>query len=762
MGSAGIAMLSGVLALLALPVLPAPLTLICVLLPATVLVSLHVRLRIFLWLILGFAWTWYCAQAQLALRLAPELEGRELTVSGWVASLPKAERHYTGFEFTVERLDGRAPGEGIPKRLRLSWSDTDVTPAPGSHWQFRVRLRRPRGFMNPGSFDHEGWLFRHGIGAGGYVVRNQAQRLDSDGRFPLLRARAAIRDRMRAALTGNDFMGVAAALAIGDRNDITPAQWRVFQDTSTAHLVAISGLHIGLVAGLMFLLVKFLWRRSARLCERWPAPLAAACAALLAAAVYSAMAGFSVPTQRALIMLSVAALAALRRRRLQAGEVLGMALLGVLLLDPLSAGEIGFWLSFGAVAAILFVFSNRVMLQRRFVTELLRTQWAVGIALLPLLVFFFQRASWVAPLANLVAVPLYSFVVVPLVLAGTVLLSVWHWGGALLLKLAAGCMSLSWPFLERLAQLPVGHTAAAAPGVWLLALALLGALWLMLPRGIPARWLGVLLFLPVFVPPPSGIPVGGFTLSLLDVGQGLSAVVRTANHTLVYDTGPGFSDYSDAGQQVVVPWLQNRNVSAPDLLMVSHGDNDHAGGVPSLRRAYPRLRILAGMPDKPPGAELCVRGQQWEWDGVRFRVLYPDADNPRKDNNASCVLKVEGASGSALLTGDLMRVGEQRLLATEIEALPSDVLVVPHHGSASSSSPAFVQAVRPRYALFPVGHRNRWGFPKPAVRTRYAAGGTALLDTAAGGALELRVWPGSAPQVAGQWRLDHAHFWTEH
>ena len=759
MGIAGIAMLAGVLAVLTLPALPSGTVLLLAALPAALLLWLWRPLRVLMLVPVGFAWCWWCAQQQLSLRLSAAPEGRELALSGWVASIPQIHPEYASFEFAVEQLDGRVPGQGIPKLVRLSWLDVATVPGPGQHWDFKVRLKRPRGYMNPGSFDYEGWLLRHGIGATGYVLPGQAAVRPGGERYSLLRARAAILRAIHGALGNNSFAGVAAALAVGDRGGIDTRQWRVFQNTGTAHLVAISGLHIGLVAGLAFFLINFMWRRSIWLCAHVPVPRAAAVAALLAASLYAAMAGFSVPTQRALIQLAAIAGATLLRRHARVWDMLGLALIGVLLINPLSAGEVGFWLSFGAVAAIFYVFSGRLHANRSKVAQLFRTQWAVGIGLLPLLVFFFQRASLVAPLANVVAVPVYSLLVVPLILAGVVLLGIWSWAGSLLLKAAAGVMASTWPLLEYLAYLPVSQWNTPEPSIPVLACAVAGTLWLMMPRHIPARWLGLLLLLPMFVPQPSAIPAGGFNLTLLDVGQGLSAVVRTQRHTLVYDTGPGFTD-SDAGQLVVIPWLRSRASGAPDLTIVSHADNDHAGGLRSLRTVWPRMPVLSGAPARVAGAERCVRGQSWDWDGVRFEILSPEADGPADGNDASCVVQITGAGGNALLVGDLMRGGEQRLLQYAASQLGSDVLVVPHHGSRSSSSAAFIEAVAPRFALFPVGYRNRWGFPSRQVLENYRAAGAGLLDTASSGAVEMHLWPGQKPVVVSRWRLDHANFWT--
>ncbi|HEX6550012.1 MAG TPA: DNA internalization-related competence protein ComEC/Rec2, partial [Gammaproteobacteria bacterium] len=688
------------------------------------------------------------------------LEGKDLVVSGWVASIPQPEPEYLRFRFKVQTLDGQTPGAGIPEQLRLTWSGTWHRLVPGQHWRFTVRLKRPHGYMNPGGFDYEGWLFRQGVGATGYVRHGQAERLTDASRYPLLRARAALSRAIRSALSGSEFAGVAAALAVGDSSAITPMQWQVFRNTGTAHLVAISGLHIGLLAGLIFLLTRLIWRRSAWLCERIPLPLASCSAALLGAFGYAAMAGFSVPTQRALIMLLAAAGAVLSRRHSRWQDLLGLALIGVLLLDPLSICGIGFWLSFGAVASILYALSGWSGLKPGRWRELLRTQWAVGIGLLPLLVFFFHRTALVSPLANLVAVPVYSLIAVPLVLLGASLLPVWQWGGTLLLKGAAATMALSWPVLEHLANVQGSQLAASAPGWLAVLVAMIGAAWLLAPRGLPARWLGAVLFLPLFFPDTVPIPPGSFDLTLLDVGQGLSAVIQTRHHTLVYDTGPAFSANSDTVKLVLLPWMQARGIKRPDLVVVSHEDNDHAGGLPRLQARFRDVPVLSGAVGRFPDVWSCLTGQHWNWDGVRFDVLYPDSAAPVHGNDASCVLRISSPGGSALLVGDLMKAGEQRLIGLQPRNLSAQVLVAPHHGSNSSSSRSFIAAVAPHLVLFPVGYRNHWHFPASRVVRRYRAAGAAFADTVHDGAIDVNFRPGQPARIAACWRKDAAHLWT--
>ncbi len=759
MGKAAAAMLAGALALLAVPELPTGYQVAALCAPFGLLVLPRQRLRWLLFLPLGFAWCWFVASDHLASRLAPELEGQTLAATGWVHSIPTVRGRLEDFEFKIETLDGHAPAAGIPQLIRLSMDPSLEQPEAGEHWRLDVRLRRPRGFMDPGAFDYEGWLFRHGIGATGYAT--QGAQLDQATRYPLLRMRAVLVDRIQRALGADEFAGMAAALATGDQGGISDAQWQVLQDTNTVHLMAIAGLHIGVLAGLMFLLTRLVWRCSAWLTDHCPASVAGAIAAFLAAVIYSAMAGFPLPTQRALIMLGAFTLGVLLRRRLSAVDTLGLAMVGVLLLDPLSASEASFWLSFGAVAAILFVFSNRRGAPQGWLMDLLRTQWAVGIGLLPLLAFFFQRAGFTAPFANLVEVPIFSLLVVPLVLMGAMLLPLWPMAAGWLLKGATFIMALTWPLMERMATLPSASLPSPAPGLAMLAVSMLGAAWLLMPRGVPARIAAICLVLPLFLTPVSAIPAGSFDLTMLDVGQGLSAVVRTAGHTLVYDTGPKFRSGADTGDEVVIPYLVSQGIAAPDLTVVSHGDSDHSGGLASLRAAYPQMPVLSGAEDRFRDVVDCIRGQHWGWDGVEFQVLYPDADAPADGNDASCVLKVSGAGGSALLTGDIMKKSERRLLELDAPVLRGDLLVAPHHGSNSSSSAPFVAAVSPMEVLFPVGYRNRWGFPKPEVVARYMGEGAALADSANDGAVCVQFRPGMRPAVVARWRPDAARLWTE-
>lgn len=754
------AMLAGVLYILALPTLPAmlPMLLASLLL---CLLSLYRRRHWLAMLPFGLLWAAWIANGHLESRLRPAFEGRDLSLSGWIHSIPADHGEFLSYEFAVEQLAGSSPGSGIPRLVRLNWSGASGVPRAGEHWRFIVRLHRPWGYLNPGGFDYEGWMFAHDFGATGYVVRDEGVRLDDGSRYPLLGLRASLHERIRAALGGNEFSGMVIALATGDQGDITADQWQVLSATNTVHLMAIAGLHIGVLAGFLFLSVSWLWRRSPYLCARCPAPVAGSVAALTAATGYAALAGFPLPTQRALIMLAAATCGVVLRRKLRAADVLGLALLAVLLLDPLSVIEPGFWLSFAAVAAILHFFGGRPRAAHHWMRELVRTQWAVGVGLLPLLAYFFHQAGLTAPLANLVMVPVYCFLVMPLVLAGVVLTLLWPWVGAGAFKAAGFVIARCWPLLQGLAASHQLVLPTPAPGLFITLAAMAGVAWLLMPRGIPARWLALALILPLFVAAPQAVQQGAFKLTLLDVGQGLATVVRTAGHVLIFDTGPKFYSGADTGEEVVIPYLQSQGI-APDLIVVSHGDNDHAGGLSSLQSSYPGVPVLTSAVGRLPGTRACVRGQAWVWEGVNFAVLSPAAGADYQGNNSSCVLKISGPGGSALLSGDIERPAERALLEADAAGLRSDLLVAPHHGSNSSSTPAFISAVSPALVLFPVGYRNRWGFPKPEVRERYREAGAELADSIADGALGVNFTPGMRPAVVMRYRWDAARLWTEH
>lgn len=723
------------------------------LLPAVPVLIIMWRVRQRRWLafvLLGLLWAVLRANMILtAPALESSLYGKTLQVRGYVTSLPERNANRLRFHFDI--VDARLGDTVVPSpgRVRLTW----YRPYPGNiragqGLDLAVRLKPPRGFSNPGGFDYERWLFSQGIRATGYVKGGgyvaESKEWDKGTLVPILqlpnRIRQFLRQRFHETVHNHDALsGVALALAIGDRSGISQAQWQVLRITGTSHLVAISGLHIGLVAGLVFLLARWLWSRSARLTQVLAAPRAAALASLLAALLYAALAGFAIPTQRALVMVSVTMAGIMFTHRLMPSHILCLALAGVLLLDPFSVLSAGFWLSFWAVAVILYVFTGRVKKSGKMRMMLGIHAW-VAIGLTPLLMVFFQQLSLCAPLANGVVVPWISWVSVPLVLVGSGVMVLDPETGGWIIDLAVKSLELAWYWLDFLAQLPLAQISVGAPLAWTWLPATLALVWLLGPRGLPGRWLALPLMLPLFLAQPARPAYGEFSLNLLDVGQGLATVIMTRDHVLVFDTGPRFSTSFNAGSAVIVPFLRYHHRNRVDALMLSHGDLDHVGGKAGVLAAMPVTRILAA-PALATGAEqICGPAGSWQWDGVSFRILYPFDNQPNvsrsRENNHSCVIKISTENGeSALLTGDIEVEAERLLLKKYKDELQSQVLVVPHHGSTTSSSADFVRQVDPVFALVPAGFRNRYGFPKAEIVQRYAAQGSTLLSTGNTGAI---------------------------
>lgn len=714
-------------------------------------------------LAIGLLWSWLHAHLVLHPLLDPALEGQDLVLEGHVRGL--TELRHDARRFLFEPLD--APS-GVPERLRLSWYRSEAMPVAGERWRLTVRLKRPNGFQNPGGFDYEGWLFQQRVGATGYVrERGENRRLSVEG-CPLDCLRAGLRARLTEAGGELPHFGILLALALGDRSRIDAASWDVLLRTGTNHLVAISGLHIGLVGGLAFWLLRLLAARWPALALRWPAPCWAAVGGLLAALVYAALAGFSIPTQRALIMLAVLFGAILLRRMVQASTGLALALVAVLLLDPTAVLAPGFWLSFAAVALLLFGFRGRLppvavpartARARRQLGGWIRAQYLLAIGLLPFTTYWFQRASLGAPLANLVAVPWVSLLVVPPVLLATLMAPLSPLLAGWLLQLVSAVFEPLWQLLSLLAAQPLQLWHRPAPTPLVLLLAVAGSAWLLLPRGMPGRPLGLVLCLPLLFPVVERPAAGEAVVTLLDVGQGLAAVIETRQHLLVFDTGPRFSPDFDTGAAVVLPYLRHRGQGAVDTLVISHGDNDHRGGADSLLAQIPVGEVLASVPAAvSPVARPCRAGQRWQWDGVDFAILHPTPRYRGSENNGSCVLQVSAGGRAVLLAADIEAEGEWALVHAHGDALRSDVLVVPHHGSNTSSTAYFLDAVQPSVALVPAGYRNRFGFPKPEVLARYAERGVLVHETARSGALQFTLSStGPGPVVAH--REQYRRFW---
>ena len=725
----------------------------------------------------GFFYAAWRAELRLADELPSAWEGRDIELSGVIDELPQASDRGTRFAFAVERV--LTEGAVVPSRLSLAWyaswygeGPRDEVPAlrAGERWQFVVRLKRPHGTINPHGFDLEAWLLQNDLRATGYVRTDDAnRRLDALAGRPgdyVQRLRESIRDRILSALDGRPYAGVIAALAIGDERAIPSEQWRVFFRTGIGHLISISGLHVTAFATLIGALVFCLWRRSHALTLRLPARKAAAVAGVLAAFIYVLLAGFQIPAQRTLYMLAVAAIGLWIGRPGTASAVWLWALAVVLAFDPWAMLTPGFWLSFGAVGVLLYTGVGRIG-DGSTLKAVARAQWAVTLGLVPLMLMLFQQISLVSPLANAVAIPVVTFIVVPLTLASIAL----PWDG--LLVVAHTVFAWLAAFLEYLSALPSAVWEQHVPAAWAIAAGLLGALWLLAPRGVPGRALGVLWLVPLFVVAPLLPAPGAFRVIVLDVGQGLAVLVQTHAHALLYDTGPRFNETADAGNRIIAPMLRATGVTRLDGMIVSHQDLDHSGGALSLLDTVPVGWLASSLPEENrilrvraaqgEPAHRCLAGERWSWDGVEFSLLHPvegNYANPKlKANDLSCVLRVRNAAGTALLTGDIEARTEADLIRRSVASLGAELLVVPHHGSRSSSTIGFITAVSPRIAVFTPGYRNRFGHPRPEIVERYAKAGIPSYRTDYEGALTFAFESGVPLAAVAQRDLDRRYWY---
>jgi competence protein ComEC len=722
-------------------------------------------------ILLACCWSLWNFQWRLDDRLEPSLSGQLRTVTGVIASIPQSFDDYVSFRFqTSDSATDALTGLRLPRTLLLRWYQEWPALSAGERWRFELLLKPPWGPVNFQGPDREQWLFASGIG-GVATIRSGWLEAPSDpytARLAVLRESIFI--RIGQQLDNRRTAAIVQALAVADRSGLAAEDRELLALTGTSHLLAVSGLHIGLAAAGGILLTRVLgWLLPMPFLVHGFHWLVLGGGALVATA-YAALAGFGVPTVRSLTMLLVALAAISAKRAIHPVRGWLLALAAVLLIDPFAPLAAGFWFSFTAVAALLWLFMPRRGHRGGWRTPVL-AQSAVILALLPVSAAWFGGFSWIALAANLVAIPVVSFGVVPLVLGGVASLALSGQVAGFLWFIAAGVSNLLLSFLEQMAAVQGQLTPLAAPNLIGSLVALLGAALLLLPRGIMARWLGLFLLAPLFLPPAQKADDGGMELEVLDAGQGTAAVLRSAGRVLLYDSGPGDGTGRDMVQSVIAPALARAGRHAPDHVIISHGDLDHAGGLGSLRARYPLATYRGNLPHPLADMQDCRTPLAWAWRDTVLRVLHPSPGLPYRGNDSSCVLDIARGGRRILLSGDISAAVEARLLRNNL-LLPSEILLVPHHGSLTSSSAALIDAVQPKLAVVTASLGNRFGFPRPEIRERYEKAGVPFWSTGECGALRIVLnsdgslratsarlqrpavwrWPAAA-HCPGDWRL---------
>ena len=741
--------------------------------------------------IVGLLWTFLHANLSEGHRLLTEFEGKDIVLRGYVGSLP----HYTKkpgskrdgsnnalfnvkrlqFDFVITKVQSpeNLSLQQFPKKVRLSWYHPNTKVKGGDYLNLTVRLKRPYSLMNPGGFDYEQYLFYNQIQARGYIKKLQVVESDNkliSWRHSLLTLRQILLEQLNK-IDRDEIRHLTQALLLGYRGNISIQQWETFQRTGTIHLMAISGLHIGLIAGLSFLLASYSWRAFPKLCLYLPAVKFAAICSLFAACIYALLAGFTIPTQRALIMLIVAMIHILLNRvPLTSSRVIAFALIIVLFIDPFAVLSQGFWLSFFAVGIIIYLVYQQHeikninkdhqlaldadnLLLNYCKTKLLGIikalkkftyiQITLTLLMLPLVVYFYQSSSLVSVVANFISIPLMSFIIIPAMFLASILLFFNDSIANTLFGYIDNIFQYLWFLLKSLSDWQYATVELSFPSVWVLVLCYALLFSGLIIRHKSVKWIVMVLLISLFFIPKSQPDKGEAFITVLDVGQGLSVVVQTLNHTVVFDTGPKFSERFDTGRAVIVPFLKQNNRKKIDRLIISHGDNDHIGGLGSLASLMPIKHIMtgiAGFQFQDFKIQSCRLGQSWNYDRVHFEMLSPafteKTETGHDENNQSCVLKITTRYGSILLTGDIEREAESALFHTQRERLKAEVLIVPHHGSNTSSLKKFIQAVAPQYAIFPVGYKNRYKLPSQKVVARYKANSKShILQTSDTGAI---------------------------
>ena len=699
--------------------------------------------------IIGFAYSSLFANAYLLNRLSLEKSGNAGIATVQIIDLPKYDVDQWQFQALVLESDDFSELEG--KKIKLSWYRTEQHIITGDIWKLQVKLSIPNGVQNPGGFDSEQRALQQNWVAQGYV-KKQAEYLTYKNSIDRYRSR--ISQQIETALTKGNARFIQA-LALGDTRAITDQDWEILRRTGITHLIAISGFHVGIVALFAVYCSRLFYKALPRLALTVPWPHTCAWVSIISSFLYTAIAGFAIPTVRTALMIAVLMLAKVLYRHVSSIHAVAISLFFILLWEPFSILSAGFWLSFSGVLLLIAFMPNTNKPNK--IIAFIRAQWVVSLGLLPLSIGFFSQTTIIGPLVNLIAIPWISLVVVPMALLGVLFswippLAVLFW------NCAYQCMYGFWIVLEYLQKMHWASINIAQVNIITITLAIVGVCLCLLPKSFPAKYLGVFLILPLFFQANEQIPENSIRLSVIDVGQGLSVLVRTKSHQLLYDTGAGNNSGFSRGTSTLVPALNALQIDYLDKVIISHGDNDHYGGLAGLQKSIHINQLEASRNSIKQSFDDCIQGNSWQWDGVRFTYLWPKLEMSNKKNDQSCVLQIEANGKTVLLTGDISKDSEYALIEQYGNQLQSDIVVVPHHGSKTSSSIDFLNMVKPQIAIVSSGFQNRFNHPNQKIVDRYLNFGVNVVNTADLGWIELQ-----STSSGWQWkhreRTDNKKYW---
>ena len=722
------------------------------------------RARSICMVLLGLFWAFIAANQLLLPKLDASLEGQDIELIGDIQELTHNHPGYTKFILNVHSANWQNQSVEIPRKLVLSWYSNWQVLKRNQYCELTVRLKRHWRYANSGSTDIEKSMFLNAVGARGYVraghceAEIEVSNVNTSLRSYLIQKYESIEHQFR----NKEMM---LALTFGERGQLSDQQWNNLRETGTVHLVAISGLHLSIISAFVFMCMNYLLKHSVFICDRFPACKIAALSAIIMAVLYAYLADFTLPTQRALVMVSVALMAVYFGIPIASHVVFAVALFAILIMDPHAVLTASFWMSFTAVFFILLI-NKYSAPEESNLSKTLKVQVYLGLALLPISFWVFQTGSIIAPLVNLLAVPYVSLLVLPFLLLAQLLFFLNIAWAENLLQLSDYLFDGLWWLIAFFAELPLSALEFQPSFLGVLAFELGLILWI-IGRYFPMRILALPMFLAIALHNVYKMSSDEMQLTVLDVGQGLSLILKTQHHSFIYDTGPSYASGFNTGDMVVLPYLKNKNIHRIDKLIVSHSDNDHAGSVNTILKGIEVSELVVGEKieleqDVQISTRLCVQGDEWQWDGVVFKVLHPPRNWHSNDNNHSCVIHVMHRAGSVLITGDIEAIVEKQLVEQYGDNLRSDVLIAPHHGSKSSSSRRFLARVRPQMAIFSVGYRNRYGFPHANIVSRYEEIDSEHMTTASEGAIliqfdaqdGIRKEPGFRHRTQRYWHSD--------